>query len=147
MFPRGVTGFWSSTDPDPPVTDRRSVFQVVHEAAWAAGGHAVEVETDAGIRSYWELEVACPDIENVSVLVNRSHPIAAFARTGSFPPSFIECPRIGLSLGEVLTVLSASEAERAPSKDDLARLGEAEMRQVRAWRPEKLGWVAFNWWD
>ena len=55
VFPRGVTGFWSSTDTDPPVTDRRSVFQVVHEAAWAAGGHAVEVADIVDLRQGDEL--------------------------------------------------------------------------------------------
>lgn len=147
VLPRGVTGFSSSTDTDAPATDRRTVLRIIHEAARAAGGHVTEAEGDPVLRSHWEVQIVRSAAEHVSVLVNRSHPIAAFARPGSFPPSFVDCPDIDLTMGDVLTVLSAADAERAPASGDLAALSEAEMHEVRYWKPEKLGWVIFNWWD
>lgn len=43
--------------------------------------------------------------------------------------------------------LSVEDLSLPMSKVDVAELAEAELTQVRYWRPQVLSDLLFNWWD
>ncbi|MGW7261127.1 hypothetical protein [Streptomyces sp. NPDC054834] len=46
-----------------------------------------------------------------------------------------------------LRILHVPELSTPLTEVDLGELAEAELAQVRYWRPEVLGQLLFNWWD
>ncbi|WP_156056393.1 hypothetical protein [Streptosporangium roseum] len=63
--------------------------------------------------------------------------------------SFLDDPEVLGKLGACgpYRVLGMAELALPVARADLSELGEVEMDQIRYWRPETVGELAFNFWD
>ena len=98
-------------------------------------------------RNYWEVHLTDPRTEDVLLLVNEVHPLAAFARPGTQEPEFVDRPELADRLSHELLVLSAADLGATVRTEDLQGLAEAERKEILYWRPTTFGEIIFNWWD
>ena len=149
-LPTGVTGI------NPPVqkVELSGFKQACYEAARRLNGrvHDVRSAFEQVAANFHEATLSFPDHpEQVRVLCNAHYPIVAFcrpaARPGDVKPEYIDCPELAAQLRGAFTVLNAAEAGAAVSSEWTANLGEAELDQMRYWKPQRIGDVIFNYWD
>ena len=87
------------------------------------------------------------------VLCSIYYPIIGFATVG--PPrdscnlTFTDNAMLSTAIGEKLDgyVLTAEDANHGTTQDIVALLDEAEKKDVRYWKPRRVGDVIFNQWD
>ncbi|MEU7455404.1 hypothetical protein [Streptosporangium roseum] len=79
-------------------------------------------------------------------------PLLALARRrieSDMALSFLDDREVSGKLGayEPYRVPGTAELALPVARADLSELGEAEMDQIRYWRPETVGELVFNFWD
>jgi len=90
---------------------------------------------------------------SLTILGHSINPILAFSEPleqSEAQLRFIDCPRIATELARCfphLIIAPAEELNRKPTKPDFDLLDAAELDQIRYWKPESVGEIAFNWWD
>lgn len=154
MLPRGITGFRAHSDAPLPLTDVRAFRGHCHAAALHAGGQVVSVvapNLDGVCRNFAVGVFSLPAGEVVALL-NAHHPLIAFAdpfADDGIALRFRDCTVLAAafeSLG-VYRIASAAELEAPPNPAAFAELSEVERKQIADWNPQRLGDLAFNWWD
>lgn len=86
----------------------------------------------------------------VAVPCNAYYPWVAFAEAhGEVLPRFVESAALASRFREAMPceVLDRSWLEAAPDAAMLESLGAAERKQIRYWRPGRVGEIIFNFWD
>lgn len=152
-LPRGITGFRHIDDPLLPVSDCTAFRSYCYEAARALRGHVVSVE--APIRgTVANFARAIIDLRDgpAAVLLNAHFPVIAFARPrvqNGAPVSFIDAPALAevFRLFGTYEVWSRSQLESPVQRETCSNLAEAELEQVKYWKPARVGDVVFNFWD
>lgn len=150
---RGITGFRHVDDPPLPTCDLRAFRGHCHAAARALGGQVVAADMPVNrsganfARTTLEL-LAGP----VAVLLNLYHPVIAFVEPtveNDLPLRFIDAPALAQQLREIgaYEILSAAEARKPIGEEHCRLLSDAELEQLRYWRPWCIGAVVFNHWD
>lgn len=104
-----------------------------------------------GVSNFTALTLDLP-ARSVVVLINLHHPIVAFAEEGAGDGgqiTFIDAFDLARQFreGGGYLVLTAREARSPIGAEAYRLLAQAELDQLRYWRPQSLGEVVFNHWD
>jgi hypothetical protein len=89
--------------------------------------------------------------ETISILGHASFSIIAFAEPLEtceirFRDAFSIATRINVVFPNV-TIATCEELSRKIEKSDLEQLDRIEREQIKYWKPQTIGELAFNWWD
>jgi len=149
-LPKGVTGF-DSTDEGVPV---KRFMSACYAAARQVAGRVQQVRAayERVTPNFHEALITLrdrPDI--VRLLCNAHYPIVAFAtpaaHDGDMRLEFSDCPELAAALSAEFSIITRQEACAGVADELVAELGEAELHQMRYWRPQRIGDVIFNYWD
>ncbi len=149
-LPRGITGFDARGEGVPV----KRFTAACHAAALQMGATVRQVlaANEQASTNFHEAVVSLPhQTEPVRVLCNAHHGVMAFAWPATFEGDlnlrFIDCPEFAEAFASDFHILSAGEASAAASSDLVAQLGETELKQLRYWKPARMGDIVFNYWD
>ncbi|SOD85470.1 hypothetical protein [Streptomyces sp. Ag109_G2-15] len=143
---RGATGFRAVGEAPLPEPDLASFQWACHTAARTA---RLRVRArDTGVAASYR----AVDIGGTAVLAHCTLPVVAFTAVPVVPAGpvreFVDPPGWAGVFAEVgFRALGGEELGVGIDRVDLRDLAEAELRQVRYWRPRTLGELMFNWWD
>ena len=89
--------------------------------------------------------------ETISILGHAPFSIIAFAEPLEtceirFRDAFSIATRINVVFPNV-TIATCEELSRKIEKSDLEQLDRIEREQIKYWKPQTIGELAFNWWD
>lgn len=148
---RGVTGFWMAGQATLPDIDQRELRSACHRAARLTGGHLIGYTPACPARSFVAVSVAYPDRER-AVLCNLHWPLTAMAEPigpDEVVPVFVHDPELARAISRVSRFRTLTPTELATPLDecDLSELGDAELAQIRYWKPRTVGETVFNCWD
>ncbi|MFF0095113.1 hypothetical protein ACFYSF_34980 [Streptomyces canus] len=148
---RGATGFWGHGDDPLPQVDVGAFKTACHAVARSIRATVGEV-TPAGVTpNFHTVLITAPGIRS-AVLCHEVLPVVACAAGppqvgaplmyATAPPAWGDAFELGgfrlLDIEELSTPLAAA---------DTSELAEADLEQVRYWRPSTVGELMFNWWD
>ena len=108
-----------------------------------------EVEVPDVGRNYYRVAVAYGD-DTVTMLMNpAARLVACFEGNRPFPAnaSFLDVPDEAAFVNAGFSCASASEMEMALREKHLVGLTQEDVEQIRYYRPDRFGDVAFNWFD
>jgi hypothetical protein len=147
---RGATGFWDYGGEPAPEIDLSLLRSACREAARRIGGRVGEV-VRAETSSFHSVTVT-GRVKTPVVLCHAHLPVIAFAGVPPVPgqplSGFVEAPPWADSFAAAgFRCLSVEELSTPMSRVDVAELAQAELAQIRYWRPEVLSDLLFNWWD
>ncbi|WP_331722879.1 hypothetical protein [Nocardia sp. NBC_00511] len=151
-LPRGVTGFWTAGQAAPPDIDQREFRGVCDRAARLTGGRAAGQPSVGPARSFVAVSIVYPDRAR-TVLCNLHWPFIAIAEPTSPDDEatfvFMDDPHLAATISRISRYRALTRAELATplAKCDLSELDDAELAQVRYWKPETVGDTLFNCWD
>lgn len=142
MLPRGITGFGDAQAP--VIQDVKRFAALADAAARELGGAVCYIDADTLGRSFYSARIE-PRRGGLFILMNAYYPYAAFAESVEYgeiafadAPGGVECPDVRvLTLDELMQ----------PWNGESLELGDAEMKQIRYWKPRTVGEVVFNFWD
>ncbi|HEX8668600.1 MAG TPA: hypothetical protein VF727_09555 [Allosphingosinicella sp.] len=151
-LPRGITGFFG--DPEAAhAVDPHAFKRACHLAAQVQNGSIEGIDLNVLGRSYYGATVRT-SVEEVSVVANCVHPFIAFVPPGHFGMGF---PLLNfvepVSLADTFAALtefrplSVTWLRSELDRELLAELAPAELRQLKYWKPQRIGDVIFNSWD
>ncbi|MDN3025432.1 hypothetical protein [Streptomyces sp. S.PB5] len=149
--PRGATGCWDGGDEPLPDTDIGLFRTACWEAARRVRGRVEEVSLPGGVRSFHvaalvghgdpHVVVCHAHLPSVAFLGEPPVPGRPLSRFADPPPWSDVFEHAGLR------PLPVEYLATPMSRVDVSELADAELRQMRYWRPEVLGDLLFNWWD
>lgn len=89
---------------------------------------------------------------DICLVLNKHYPLLAFAKTAdSVKIEFIDYPDGKALISDDYTVLSKNELDApVPKNSDELRSGglnKGEVKQIKYWKPERMGEIVFNFWD
>lgn len=149
-LPKGVTGF-DAPDEGVPV---KHFTAACHMAARQIQGRVQQVRAayEQVTPNFHEARITVRDgTDTVRVLCNAHYPIIAFAAMPAFDAGmhleFRDCLELAEALSAEFSIVTRLEACAGITDESLAELGEAELRQMRYWRPQRIGDLIFNYWD
>jgi hypothetical protein len=149
-LPKGVTGFDSPGEGVP----LKRFTSACHAAARQIAGRVEQVlEAYKQVTpNFHEALMTLRDrLAIVRVLCNAHYPIVVFAtratHEGDMRLEFSDCPELAEALGVGFSIITRQEACAGVTDELVAELGEAELLQMRYWRPQRIGDVIFNYWD
>ncbi|UPZ28471.1 hypothetical protein MUK60_11960 [Streptomyces sp. LRE541] len=148
---RGATGFWGQGDDPLPLVDVGAFKTACHAVARSIRATVGEV-TPAGVTpSFHTVLITAPGIGS-TVLCHEVLPVVAFAASRpqagapladfTSPPAWADAFELG-----GFRLLDVEELSMPLAAADTSELAEAELEQVRYWRPSTVGELMFNWWD
>lgn len=149
-LPRGITGFWQHGGAPLATRDPREFKALAHGLARAMGAPILRwaLAPDPG-RSF-SVAVFRDGAAALSLLGHQIHPLAAWADGDATEPPrrFLDLPAWDWALRAAgLEALPVSALEAPVESALLGLLDPAELRQIRYWRPRRLGDLIFNHWD
>jgi hypothetical protein len=150
-LPRGITGFWTAGQAAPPDIEQREFRGLCHTLARLTGGHLTGDVLVGRARSFRAVSIAYRD-RGRAVLCNLCWPLVSVAepiRLDQAVPVFVRDPQLTEAIRRVSQFRALTPTELAtPLADcDLSELGDAELAQIRFWKPETAGEAIFNCWD
>ena len=150
ILPAGITGFFEGdSDVTPPVVDPASFVGACHAASRAESGRVERFEP-AGVTRNYHRAILRMRHGAIAILCNAHFPIIAFAEASDdLPLRFVEAEALASRIEEVMAceVAGRSTLEAHPDVESLANLGAVERKQIKYWRPGRLGEIIFNFWD
>ncbi len=152
FLPRGVTGIESRKEGSPSVTDYHA-FRGHCYAASSEGGWAVRevLAPRQSMACNYALAVLASGDATLAVALNGVFPLLAFATPpsgGQITLDFADCPALRAAFEQFgYTVLPAAELDRPLTREMWQGLAEHEQKQVRYFRPGRVGDVIYNYWD
>lgn len=122
-----------------------------HAAARSTRGRVGDV-TSAGVTPNFHTARITTPYGVCTVLCHAVLPVVAFTayppRAGAPVTDFLSPPAWADVFGAVgFQVLDAEELTMPLASVHTGELAEAELEQVRHWRPGTVGELMFNWWD
>ncbi len=147
---RGATGFWERSDGPLRQTDVASFRSACFEAARGIGAR-VDEPAFVGTSSFHAVTIT-GSVGAYVVLCHAHLPLVAFTDTQPVPgrpvSGFVDAPAWAGSFEAVgLRALLVDDLSAPMTRVDVSELPEAELIQIRYWRPEVLSDLLFNWWD
>ncbi len=149
---RGVTGVESRKEGSPSFTDygafRRHCYAVAREASWSVQ----EVRTPRqAIACNYALAVFASRESAIAAVLNGVFPLLAFATPPAeeqFDLEYADRPELATVFGRLgYTVLPAAELGSPLTREMWQGLAPHEQKQIRYYRPRRVGDVIYNWWD
>jgi len=147
---RGATGFCGQGDKLANESDLTLFRSACWDAARRIGGRVGEL-TPAGASSFHSATITSRAEEHV-VLCHAHLPVVAFTELPPVPGQplarFVNPPPwVDAFTAFGFRYLQVEDLSLPMSKVDVAELAEAELSQIRYWRPQALSDLLFNWWD
>lgn len=148
---RGATGFWGQGDDPLGQVDVVAFKTACHAVARSIRATVGEV-TPAGVTpSFHTVLIIAPGIRS-TVLCHAVLPVVAFVasppRAGAPLADFTSPPAWADTFElDGFRLLDVEELSMPLAAADTSELAEAELEQVRYWRPSTVGELMFNWWD
>lgn len=144
LLPRGITGFFTLGQQPPASIDPSTFKRCCFEVARSTGRKVVSFEPAYSI-STKNFHSATLDSEKGSIVVlcNAHHPIMAFQQGGNF----IDAPTLASAFQHDFQILSKTDANQPPVPALTNDLDVAEIKQMRYWKPKRIGDIIFNLWD
>jgi hypothetical protein len=150
---KGITSFFVHRDI--PEFHFDCFHQIVISFAKPMGFEVVEM-TERGVTPNFHIATLTRQKsrqdETISILGHASFPIIAFAEPLletceiRFRDAFPIAARIN-DLFPHVTIATCEELSRKIEKSDLELLDRVEREQIKFWKPQTIGELAFNWWD
>ena len=152
ILPRGVTGIESRKEGPPSYTDFHAFRGHCYVAARDAGWSVLEVLTpQRPIACNYALAVFTRHKETIAVVLNGVFPFLAFVippAEGQIELDFADCPELGTAFEQLgYKVLPAVELARPLAREMWQGLAPHEQKDVRYFRPRRVGDVIYNYWD
>ncbi|MCP9986382.1 hypothetical protein LUX01_06410 [Streptomyces sudanensis] len=147
---RGATGFCGPGGEPANETDLTLFRSACWEAARRIGGRVGELPP-AGASSFHSAAITSR-AEGLVVLCHAHLPVVAFTELRPVPGQpltrFVNPPPWADAFTAFgFRCLQVEDLSLPMSTVDVAELAEAELTQIRYWRPQSLGDLVFNWWD
>ncbi len=152
QLPCGITGFWMAHDPPLPTFAAQEFTSIGYAVARTLGASVISRDLlPHPARSYRILTLQT-DHECWSLLGHTIHPIiasvsgaiATYIDTRPFvdlAPLAAIAPEFGVS------IYPAQLLNHAVDPRWLVKLAAVELRQIHAWKPQRMGDIMFNYWD
>jgi hypothetical protein len=152
LLPRGVTGIESRREGAPSFADFRAFRGHCHAAAREAGWSVREVLAPRQpIACNSALAVFTRRDESIAAALNGVFPLLAFVvppGEGQLDLDSADCPELGTAFEQLgYTVLPAVELARPLAREMWQGLAPHEQKDVRYFRPRRVGDVIYNYWD
>ena len=149
-LPAHITGFFDRSAP-PRALDSQAFEAACHLVAQMEDGSVETLDFQLVARSYYVATVRTSS-DHLSVLCNSVYPYLAFVPPGAFGFTDLEfvAPVSLASTFSGLTEFRSLDAnwlmtDLQPAH--LADLASVELRQIKYWKPHRIGEVIFNRWD
>jgi hypothetical protein len=152
LLPRGVTGIESRKEGAPSSTDFQAFRGHCYAAARMAGWSVRDVLAPRQpVACNYAAAVFARREEAIAAALNGVFPLLAFAvppADGQFDLDFTDCPELGTAFEQLgYTVLPSAELV-APLTHEMWRgLAPHEHKDIRYFRPRRVGDVIYNCWD
>jgi hypothetical protein len=152
LLPRGVTGIERRKEGAPSPTDFQA-FRGHCYAASRAGGWSVRevLGPRQPIACNYALAVFARREETIAAALNGVFPLLAFAippAEGQVDLDFTDCPELGATFEQLgYTVLPSAELARRLTREMWQGLAPHEQKDIRYFRPRRVGDVIYNYWD
>jgi hypothetical protein len=153
---RGITGFQSRKDAsfESPHSDLAGFRSHCHYASREVGAKVRIIQDPNEAAGFRNFTIARFDFSNstVAVLLNVIHPIVGFANWPTESQilfEYIDHQRLAEVFGTLgnYTVATCKELNQPLLREMCRELTPTELKQVRYFRPERVGDVVFNYWD
>ncbi|OWK45481.1 hypothetical protein [Fimbriiglobus ruber] len=152
LLSRGVTGIESRKDGSPSLSDYQAFRGHCYITAREAGWSVREVLAPRqAIACNYALAVFASRESAITAVLNGVFPLLAFAdppTEGQLDLDFVDCAALGSAFEQLgYTVLPAAELSRLLKREMWQGLAPHEQKQVRYFRPRRVGDVIYNYWD
>lgn len=151
QLPAGVSGFYSSDEQKPPEIDVAKYKELCHRLARDKGAKLQEFSDSLYPANFYKALFHFGD-EDICLVMNKHYPLLAFAKTAdAVKVEFIDYPDGTEAISGEFTVLSKDELEtpvpKNPEELKSSGLNKGEIKQIKYWKPDRLGEIVFNFWD
>ena len=145
QLPRGITGFNASAR-----VDLAQFRSAVHDLGRQHGYRVLTPPSDApsGTLSYVRATIERRG-EPLLLLLNIYGPFLGFAAVADdtvLLHDFVDRTDLAGGLARYCP-LTAAVLNAAPEEANLSLLSRAERRELKYWKPQRIGDIIFNWWD
>jgi hypothetical protein len=152
LLPKGVTGIESRKEATPSYTDFQAFRERCYAAAREAGWSVQEILAPRQpITCNYALAVFTHHEETVAAVLNGVFPLLAFVippTDGELELDFVDCPKLGAVFEQLgYKVLLAVELVHLLTREMWQELAPHEQKNVRYFRPRRVGDVIYNYWD
>ena len=149
-LPPGITGFRDRSE-RPRALEPEAFKVACHLVAGMEGGCVESLDFDLLARSYYTATVRTRT-DQASILCNAIYPYLAFVPPGRIGFTDLEfvAPVSLASVFASLTEFQPLDADWLsddPTPELLANLADADVEQVKHWKPQRIGEIIFNYWD
>ncbi|HEY9682873.1 MAG TPA: hypothetical protein V6C86_14960 [Oculatellaceae cyanobacterium] len=152
--PKGITGFGGQTA-DPPRIGLAAFRSDCYSAARKIGGRVIlkDEEFRPGVvRNFAIFVIDAPQAGRIAILMNTTCAILSFAKAPEETQvllSFLDLPELESAFCENRDYLfwSAAQLSETATSNMYKDLDPDELKQVKYWKPNTLGDLAFNFWD
>jgi hypothetical protein len=149
-LPRGITGFFDRLE-SPHALEAKAFKVACYLVARMEGGSVESLVFDRLARSYYAATIRTKT-DHASVLCNAMYPYLAFVPPGAFgftDLEFVAPVRLASAFASMTEFqpLDADWLRDDPRPGLLANLAEAELEQMKYWKPQRIGDIIFNYWD
>lgn len=145
LLPRGITGFFAPGGPPPAPQPVKPFQQLCHWMARENGGRFLSLDPSLAEKNFYAAHMEFRRVP-IYLLLNAYAPYCAFAQSLEHNTVvFLEPPAAALPPSGY-RLLSLKELNK-DCREAAQALGEAELEQIRYWKPRTVGEVVFNFWD
>ena len=131
--------------------DGQKFKQACFALAHTLNAKVLRLETELQVGRNFIVSELLYKTERILALCNAHFPYIAFATAegGFYAPIFQDSPHLvkGFELTGEYIVLPQSLLDASTSVEQLAQLSDAELNQIRYWKPQRIGDIIFNHWD
>lgn len=153
ILQRGITSFfnWNEHSIIPEFT----IAEFKHIVFSVSGplGYRVSNVVESGVTPNFHSALLSKGDNAVSILGHSTYSILAFAKPLEIQSCHLCFVDYELLFREItrlfpdLTIASTTELNRKLSDSDLSKLDTLEIEQIKYWKSQFVGDIAFNWWD
>lgn len=148
----GITGFLHMSQRKSLPHIEMETFKKEIAGSLAQLGYRLLYFREAGVTPNFHLVVFEKGGERLGVICNSIYPVVALVK--EFDEGVCELRYIEDANAEYLIesctsfyIVSAADLDQELTSDALKELSEAELSQIKYWKPKTIGEAVFNWWD
>lgn len=147
LLPRGISGFWSSGEEPRPGVSSAGFKRLAYVIARNNQIIVSYADSDlTGKNFFWAEYQQCG--KPMYLLMNSRYPYLTFTDQMSFSSLHFIDPPENLILPQTdRLILLEKGLLNQPWKNQKNTFDEAELSQIRFWRPMTIGEIIFNFWD
>ena len=146
QLPRGITGFCMSGDPPLPATDIVAFKALAYAAARLLNASVVRCDTTPDPARSFHIITLQTRETRYSLLGHTIHPVVAWTLADAM--RFIDMPALVECAHEFgFQTYPAAFLDTPLDPAYLTNLAPVERREIKSWRPQRMGDVIFNFWD